>query len=384
MINEMENQYEFKKMKKANMQQSSHASPKTMGINKEKVNAFGINEGLLKQRAKQRVFAEDKINTEYVSQEELKDYVGKNVPLPSFTPLTTEEEKSLKKRKAAKYRVYKKQKERYIKQLNFWGENEVKRKHAYRQVLRVRRQGDAYPQIKPDVDSMTEAFFWEDEHKERIKNLGIAETKALMELTKYSQLEKAKDGLKNYVGDYYTYMNEYLRNGQKFELLSKKSQEKLQEKDGLEKFRHAINAFSMQQMSHQLVTRRYVGINTLRFMFGTKDEQEAQDFMRQWVKEKEKKVYMEEKGFTSTAMYVNQGNEEFKNKVEIIMLVEKGTKAISIAGTDIEKYDEAELLLAPGTKYELIDIRENTKDKKKPVWRIYMRTIPQEKEGTLA
>ena len=93
---------------------------------------------------------------------------------------------------------------------------------------------------------------------------------------------------------------------------------------------------------------------------------------------------MEEKGFTSTAMYVNQGNEEFKNKVEIIMLVEKGTKAISIAGTDIEKYDEAELLLAPGTKYELIDIRENTKDKKKPVWRIYMRTIPQEKEGTLA
>ena len=380
----LENQYEFKRMKKANMQQSSHASQKTMGINKEKVNAFGINEGLLKQRAKQRVFAEDKINTEYVSQEELKGYVAKNVPLPSFTPLTIEEENSLKKRNKAKYGVYKVKKEQYIKYLNSWGKNEAKRKQAYRQVLRIRRQGDAYPEIKPDVDSMMEAFFWEEEHKDRIKNLGIAETKALMNLTGYSQLEKAKDGLKNYVGDYYTYMNDYLRNGQKFELLPKKSKEKLQEKDGLEKFRHAVNAFQMQKMSHQLVTRRYVGINTLRFMFGKANDQEAQAFMKQWMIEKNKKVYIEEKGFTSTAMYVNDGNEQFKNKVEIFMLVEKGTKAISIAGTDIEKYDEAELLLAPGTKYELIDIRENSKEKNKPTWRIYLRTIPQENEGLSA
>lgn len=380
----MDNQYEFKKMKKANVQQSAYSSNKTMEVSKEKVNAFGINEALLKQRAKQRVFAEEKINTEYVSQEELKDYVGKNVPLPNFTPLTIEEEKSLKKRNRAKYVVYKVKKEQYIKHLNSWGENEGKRKQAYRQVLRIRRQGDAYPEIKPDVDSMTEAFYWAEEHKERIKNLGIAETKALMKLAKYSQLEKAKAGLKNYVGDYYTYMNEYLRNGQKFELLSDESKKKLQEKDGLEKFRHAVNAFGMQKMSHQLVTRRYVGINTLRFMFGKANDQEAQSFMKQWMKEKDRKVYIEEKGFTSTAMYVNDGNEQFKNKVEIIMLVEKGTKAISIAGTDIEKYDEAELLLAPGTKYELIDIRENSKDKNIPTWRIYLRTIPQEKEGISA
>lgn len=176
--------------------------------------------------------------------------------------------------------MYKTKKERYIKHLSLWGKNECNRKHAYRQVLRIRRQGDAYPEIKPDVDSMTEASFWEEDQKERIKALGVEETNALMKLTQYSQLEKAKDGLKNYVGDYYTYMNEYLRNGQKFELLSEDSKEKLQEKDGLEKFRHAINAFHMQKMSHQLVTRRYVGINTLRFMFGTSNEQEAPEEVR--------------------------------------------------------------------------------------------------------
>ena len=147
--------------------------------------------------------------------------------------------------------------------------------------------------------------------------------------------------------------------------------------------RQALKAFEMQKMSHQLVTRRYVGSNVLRFMFGKNSEQEAIDFMRQWTSSKKQKICIEEKGFTSTAMYVNEGNEAFKNKVEIIMLVEKGTKAISIAGTDIEKYDEAELLLAPGTKYELIDIRENTQNTKDPIWRIYLRTIPQDGAGIL-
>ena len=350
---------------------------------KKELNPFGIDEKALRARAKFRDFSIEKINSEYISQEELKDYVAKDVPLPDFKPLTLKEEKSLKKRKEAEYRAYLEKKEGYIANLNRWGANETKRKNAYRQVLRIRREGDAFPEIKPEVDSMTEAFFWGEDNQQIIKKLGIEETKALVRLAKYSQLEKAKDGLKNYVGDYYTQMNEYLRNGSNLELMSSVSREKLQENDGMEKFRQALKAFEMQKMSHQLVTRRYVGSNVLRFMFGKNSEQEAIDFMRQWTSSKKQKICIEEKGFTSTAMYVNEGNEAFKNKVEIIMLVEKGTKAISIAGTDIEKYDEAELLLAPGTKYELIDIRENTQNTKDPIWRIYLRTIPQDGAGIL-
>ena len=47
----------------------------------------------------------------------------------------------------------------YVDRLKIWGNKEANRKLAYRQVLRVRRQGEAYPEIKPDVDDMTEAFF---------------------------------------------------------------------------------------------------------------------------------------------------------------------------------------------------------------------------------
>lgn len=374
----MDGQYKTGQQK----QQTFAMNPaKSLFQEKKILNPFGIDEKALRARAKLRDFSMEKINSEYISQEELKDYVAKDVPLPDFQPLTLKEEKSLKKKKESEYKSYLEKKEGYIASLNRWGANEVKRKNAYRQVLRIRRDGDAFPEIKPDVDSMTEAFFWEEDNKQIIKNLGIEETKALVRLTKYSQLEKAKDGLKNYVGDYYTQMNEYLRNGSNLELMSPVSRQKLQENDGMEKFKQALRAFEIQKMSHQMVTRRYVGSNVLRFMFGKNSEQEAIEFMRQWAKTKDQKICIEEKGFTSTAMYVNEGNESFRNKVEIMMLVEKGTKAISIAGTDIEKYDEAELLLAPGTKYELIDIRENTQSTKNPVWRIYLRTIPQDGAG---
>lgn len=93
----MDHQLNVNKIEKKKTHQVGSVSAKTIQKEPQGVNAFGINEEALRARARQRVFSDEKVNTEYISSEELKDYVAKNAPLPNFTPLSIEEEKSLKK-----------------------------------------------------------------------------------------------------------------------------------------------------------------------------------------------------------------------------------------------------------------------------------------------
>lgn len=356
-----------------------------------KLDKFGFEEENIKKRAEQRTFSNKKIDIERIEKDEMEHLIGKNAPLPEFDVLTPAEEKSLKKHSRRKFKRYIAQKDAYIQKLNAWGENEGQRKLAYREVIRLRRKGERYPDIEADAESMLEAYNWAEkaENKAEITNFGIEQTKALMELAKRSGCKHAKDGLKEYVGDYYQALNEYLRKDRKLDNVSAGNRSILSNKC-IRNFEHAEDAIKMQKMSHQLVTHRYVAADALKFMFGGNSIQEAETLLDNYIKKekKEEKLFVEEKGFSSTGMYSTPMNEGFRNQVEIFILVEKGTHAVSIAKVkEIEKYDEAELLLGPGTKFEVVDVRKNNefnnafKDVK---WRLFLKTIPQKGDGVPA
>ena len=304
--------------------------------------------------------------------------------MPDFDVLTPAEEKSLKKHHYSQYKKYKTKKETYISNLNSWVENESQRKHAYRNVLRLRRQGEHFPKVEANADSMMEAYYWanKEENKQLITDFGKAETNALSKLSRLSGLKHAVSGLKEYVGNFFVAMNAYLRKDRDLSKMDAANKNIMTEKR-IRNLNEAEESLNLQKMSHQLVTRRYVGKDALKFMFNCNDDHAAEEKLKQFIQTKASKPILEEKGFYSTAMYSTHQNEMFKSQVEIFILVEKGTKAVSIADTDIEQVKgEAELLLAPGTKFQLIDARQNSTYKPGDVkWRLYLKTIPQGDAG---
>ena len=168
---------------------------------------WGFQQDVLHKNANIRTFSNKTVNLDYIEQNEINHLIGKNPPLPSFDVLTPKEEKSLKKRHHFQYKKYKTQKETYINNLNAWGENESMRKHAYRDLLRLRRQGEMFPKIESNADSMMEAYYWANkaENRQIITDLGKAETNALSKLSKLSGLKHAVTGLKEYVGNFFIY-----------------------------------------------------------------------------------------------------------------------------------------------------------------------------------
>lgn len=345
---------------------------------------WGFQQDVLHKNANIRTFSNKTVNLDYIEQNEINHLIGKNPPLPSFDVLTPKEEKSLKKKHHFQYKKYKTQKETYINNLNAWGENESMRKHAYRDLLRLRRQGEMFPKIESNADSMMEAYYWANkaENRQIITDLGKAETNALSKLSKLSGLKHAVTGLKEYVGNFFIAMNAYLRKDRDLSQMDE-ANKNIMTNIRIRNLNEAEESLKMQKMSHQLVTRRYVGKDALKFMLNCADDYAAEEKLKQFIQTKSSKPVLEEKGFYSTAMYSTNKNEMFKNQVEIFILVEKGTKAISIADTDIEQVKgEAELLLAPGTKFQLIDARQNSTYKPGDVkWRLYLQTIPQSDAG---
>jgi len=348
-----------------------------------KLDNFGFQQDVLKQNAQRRIFSNNPIEKNRIDDDEMKTLVG-HVPLPEFEVLSPAAEKSLKKRHALRYRKYKKQKEAYIQKIDTWKDKEILRQDSYRKLLQVRREGENFPKVEPNANNMMEAYLWanQEEIKQKITKYGQDETNAFLEVAKYSGFTKAEIGITEYAAQYYIAYNDYLRKDRNVDNMNEGNKSTMTEKR-IQHLEQADNALKLNKMSHQLVTHRYVKADALPFMLNTKSREEAEAVLEQFTNNKDKQHIIQEKGFYSTGMYKTKMNEAcFKSDVEIFILVEKGTRAVSIADTRLQMAKEAELLLAPGTKFELVDARKNNNYQDGDVkWQLFLKTLPQSGDG---
>jgi len=372
----MDNQLELTKNKTSELQKMEQKQ-------EVKLDNFGFQQSVLKQNAQRRAFSTKEIDINRIEDDEMKTMIG-NVPQPDFDILTPAEEKSLKKHHAFRYLRYKKKKQAFIDKVGVWKQKDDLRRKAYSKLLKIRRSGENFPEVEPNADSMMEAYYWanEEENKQKITEFGQEETKAFLKMAKYSGFEDAKEGLTEYAAQYYVAYNDYLRKDRNIDKMENRNKS-VMTADRLQHLEHADNALKLNKMSHQLVTHRYVKADALPFMLNTESQEDAEAVLQQFMQKKNKQYILQEKGFYSTGMYSTYMNEKFKSDIEIFILVEKGTRAVSVADTKLQMAKEAELLLAPGTKFELVDVRKNSAYKRKGdvKWRLFLKTIPQSSDG---
>ena len=100
-----------------------------------------------------------------------------------------------------------------------------------------------------------------------------------------------------------------------------------------------------------------------------------------------------EKGFMSTSMphaeKLFDAGTSNSIGIEFMIVLKKGTPAINVSSLSAIK-TEQELLVAPGTKFEIIDMSLDAEDRdelaqihkgNKKSWKIYLRSIPDSNEG---
>lgn len=194
--------------------------------------------------------------------------------------------------------------------------------------------------------------------------------------------------IKKYTGDYYVPMNAYLR-GQDdlaYDPLLKEQTEIAKE------------TILKSKLSHTMVTRRSIKFDAIKYMIGAHTDKEAEAKLRT-AGEKNEPLLFGEKGFCSTAVGTRDlSSDQFRFDVEIIMRLPKGTSALPISeNEDVEScYGEREILLAPGTKFEMLKVEELSEAAqineysydyvkgKSPKWRIYLNALPRNDDGVPA
>ncbi len=187
--------------------------------------------------------------------------------------------------------------------------------------------------------------------------------------------------IKAYCFTDYTLANNFLRKGSM--------------KPGYEK---VIEAMKENPLKKDHVVRRAVAnLSTAGFMLGLENPDEmTEEELKTALKEKfnESKLngtemIMTEKGFMSTSLPNATSNFKAisgsgKIGIEFIILAKKGTPAINVSTVSF-KPQEKELLLAPGTKFKVLDMQldgeANILYGKEGSWKIYLSTISESEEG---
>jgi hypothetical protein len=187
--------------------------------------------------------------------------------------------------------------------------------------------------------------------------------------------------IKAYCFTDYTLANKFLRKGSM--------------KPGYEK---VIEAMKENPLKKDHVVRRAVAnLSTAGFMLGLENPDEmTEEELKTALKEEFNKsklngteMIMTEKGFMSTSLPNATNNFKAvsgsgKIGIEFIILAKKGTPALNIS-TVSSKPEEKELLLAPGTKFKVLDMQldgeANILYGKEGSWKIYLSTISESEEG---
>ena len=154
----------------------------------------------------------------------------------------------------------------------------------------------------------------------------------------------------------------------------------------------AINVMKMHKTNRDMVVRRGVkNLNTIAFMMGLNNAGEINsEDLKSMLKEKfesGEKIIVSEKGFMSTALPHAKKNFDAGSTnlgIEFMILLKKGTSAVNVSSRSAFK-EEEEILLAPGTKFEIVDMQLDGDAEiyhgNKKSWKIYLKTIPDSKEG---
>lgn len=169
----------------------------------------------------------------------------------------------------------------------------------------------------------------------------------------------------------YRIMNAYLRADCDVKKMPKQLADGMTKE--LKKFvEQAVSGMKLIPLQQDKMVRRDVNYDIINRMLSTKSNEETDAVLDKFSREKGELI-IEEKGFCSTT-FDDQKYED--REMQFFILAHKGTNGIPIEGTDLENVGEKELLLAPGTKFRIIDAKKDGRG-----WKLYMETIPMERDG---
>lgn len=210
-------------------------------------------------------------------------------------------------------------------------------------IIEAQKEG-YYTEIEEDAKAIDEAY---DKLKDDARYKTIESEIGKKEARKTRNNTRGfGQALSLYSGPYYGRINSSLRGGGRAILESDK----------------LINGLRKNPLNRDLVCRRGVkGVKTLASMMGITDydnmtvEEIKNAFLEKY--NTGEKVVLSDKSFMSTSLPYAESNfragDEFAIGIEFMILMKKGTPAMNIASLSLKK-DEAEVLVAPGTKFKVI------------------------------
>lgn len=289
---------------------------------------------------------------------------------PQFTEMPPVKRFTLDKKKRRKYEddlySYTNRKQNFERRHHKWEELRDKWPDAYQRMQKLQQIGNQMPDIEAAPDAMMQELY------NNVFNIGYLEkhhteeTATWAELAEMHGFAKAKDSIRGYLSSDYRIMNEYLRR-KDFRPSGQEPTDKEKEID------QAAEAMKLHSLSQDMVVRRNVGMDALAGMLGGFDH-EVKEMLKDPVNSN---AILTEKGFCSTTLTADFG----KHDVEMIILAKKGTNGLWIHNSKgLDTRGEKEVLLAPGTKFQMVDAVKN-KTSGLPKWRIFLKTIPQNSAG---
>ena len=317
-------------------------------------------------------------------REEDKQILRDNAPeAPNFPLITAEQynKKSCfgKKGYRKKVKSYFEYRQRFYTEKNKEGEAETKGMKLTR--LREEIESGEYYQKSPEAEEMDRIFREQSEDQKFREQENINGQNEIKEMEEHSKKQDDGDYLKGAFEQYtssFTFqdMNNIARMG------------------GYDERNEAIKDYLRKNpINRELVVRRAVdGVKTIAHMLGMQADKVSEEELKEFLKERMKSgedLIAQDKGFVSTSLPFAEtpyaaGQEGGQIGIEFIIRCKKGTAAINVQSISNVK-EEAEVLIAPGTKFKVVDAQLDGKADimvgNKKSWKIYLESIPVSEEG---
>ncbi len=277
---------------------------------------------------------------------------------------------------------FKEEKDRFL-MVGSEEDSAVIQRHAQKEfdeTLEAYRKDGLFGDIEEDSETMDKAF------ENRIKNEKQSEAEAKL-AQKHIELMKINNpgfmpAIKNYTFDGYTKANQTLREGGNFKHL-------------FHYYLGTIEKMKSHPIKHDMIVRRAVKeLKVMGEMMGLSDlDSISADELKKKLKEKfdnSSEMIVTEKGFMSTSMpdagRFFPAGDEYGIGIEFVILVKKGTPAVNVSKIST-KPEEGELLIAPGTKFKVVDMQLDGEGTitcgNEKSWKIYLASVPTSQDGIL-
>ena len=307
------------------------------------------------------------------------------LPKPTFRVLSAEEQSSMGKISRTVYRV------KHASCQKSFAAKQALGRTALAKMKRLHRNSALYmPPIEATAEGLEGALDnnrYADFHK-MIYSFNRHYLGYWADLAKANDLPQALQGLAAYSAsanadqaamdgiDNFHVMNSYLRNGRD---LAKMPAGYRQRIDGrLQRLTDAAaDGMKLARLPNDMAVQRNIDMDGLAAMLHL-TEAEAEAYLRDF--RPGSNTILQEKGVCSTSLCRGAYTDR---QVELVILAHKGSAAVPVCGTDLEHVEgEDEILLAPGTKFRMLEVREIPNENGTgATWRVYLETLPMGGEG---